>query len=92
LRISVGCDIMEFKAYYKKARGELGAIEENIILRDPDHLIVWREGSEIIGHAIWHETNTEEHRGGPRGRRRTERCWRNCSAGRGISSSCMNSG
>jgi len=64
MRISVGCDMVEFKEYYKKARGELGAIEENIILRNPDHLIVWREGGEILGHAIWHETNTEEHRAG----------------------------
>jgi GNAT superfamily N-acetyltransferase len=28
------------------------------------NLIVFRENGEIIGHAIWHETNTEEHRKG----------------------------
>lgn len=67
MRIIVGCDMVEFRGYYKKARGELNAIEESIILGDPDHLIVWRDGPEIIGHAIWHESNTEEHReGAPR--------------------------
>ena len=25
---------------------------------------MWKENNEIIGHAIWHETNTEEHRKG----------------------------
>ena len=35
--------------------GELGPIEEAHIERDPSHLIVWREGGEIIGHVIWHE-------------------------------------
>ena len=28
------------------------------------NLIVFRENDNIIGHAIWHETNTEEHRKG----------------------------
>jgi len=69
----------EFKRYYEaldihdyyKTRGladvkygKLGVIEEKIIAMDPSHLIVWRENNEIIGHAIWHETNTEEHRRG----------------------------
>jgi len=28
------------------------------------NLIVWKENGEIIGHAIWHESNSEEHRKG----------------------------
>jgi len=28
------------------------------------NLIVWKENGEIIGHVIWHESNTEEHRKG----------------------------
>ena len=42
-------------------------MEESHIARDPAHLIVWKESSEILGHAIWHESNTEEHvKGDPR--------------------------
>lgn len=70
----------EFKRYYRTlddlhdyfktlgladvSFGELGEVEEDIIKRDPSHLIVWRENDEIIGHAIWHPSNTDEHRKG----------------------------
>ncbi len=80
VRFVVGCDLEEFRRYYRtlddlhdyyKARGlsdvvygELGKVEEGIIKRDPHHLIVWREVDEILGHAIWHESSTEEHRKG----------------------------
>ena len=67
----VGCDLEEFKEYYKRngyvgelGTGELGITEEKIVTQEPSHLIVWRENDKIIGHAIWHETNTEEHRKG----------------------------
>ncbi len=76
----VGSDLEEFRRYYRTLSdiheyfkalrvegveyGELGAKEEGHIRSDPSHLIVWREGREIIGHAIWHETNTDEHRSG----------------------------
>lgn len=65
----------EFKSYYRGAGlhnyykslgiadvrfGELGPTEENIIKRDPSHLIVWRENNEIIGDAIWHEESIDE--------------------------------
>jgi GNAT superfamily N-acetyltransferase len=72
----VGCDLEEFKEYYKsngfageQGTGELGITEEEIIAQDLEHLIVWRENNEIIGNAIWHETSTDEHRKGvPRDR------------------------
>lgn len=71
MRFEVGCDLEKFKRYYKTngyagelGTGELGTTEENIITRNPSQLIVWRENKKIIGHAIWHETNTEEHRKG----------------------------
>jgi len=76
----IGCDLEEFKKYYKTLRdlhdyyktlglqgvsvGELGVQEEYWIKKDPSHLIVWREGNEIVGHAIWHETSTDEHKKG----------------------------
>jgi len=28
------------------------------------NLIVWKVNDEVIGHAVWHESNTEEHRKG----------------------------
>jgi len=80
MRFIVGCDLEEFKRYYRtldglhnyfKALGiadvrfgELGPTEEGIIKRDPSHLIVWRENNEIIGDAIWHEANIDEFRDG----------------------------
>jgi len=74
----VGCDLEEYKRYYRTLDGlhryyrtlgltdvkfgELGATEEEIIKRNPSHLIVWRENDDIIGHAVWHETSTDEYR------------------------------
>jgi len=83
MKFVVGCDLEEFKRYYQTLNelhdyfktlrladvkfGQLGAIEEGIIKRDSSHLIVWKENNEIIGHAIWHPSNTDEHRiGDPR--------------------------
>ncbi len=68
LEFVVGCDLEEFRRYYREANlpwGDLGEAEESRVKADPSHLIVWREDNRIIGHAIWHESNTEEHtRGG----------------------------
>ena len=76
LEFMIGYDLEEFKEYYTtlddlhdffKAHGavgpgfrELGDDERQHIERDPSHLIVWKEKGEIIGHAIWHETTTDE--------------------------------
>lgn len=63
-----GCEFEELSRYLAKigqytAKGELerlkAFIDSNLF-----NLIVFRENDEIIGHAIWHETNTEEHRKG----------------------------
>jgi len=65
MKFVVGCDLEEFKKYYKRSgRGDLGATEEYIINQDSSSLIVWQEHDMIIGHAIWHETSTDEHRKG----------------------------
>jgi GNAT superfamily N-acetyltransferase len=85
MRFEVGWDLEEFMRYYRtltdlcsyyKTLGSmdteswgLGSTEEEIIKRDPSHLIVWREEDEVVGHAVWHETSTDEHRpGDPRAR------------------------
>ena len=64
LRFEVGCDLEEYRKYQKTSGihdylkwvgvtdvvcGELGPTELAHIERDPSHLIVWREGNEIIG-------------------------------------------
>jgi len=64
----VGCDFEEFKRYLKriglyKEEGQLDNLE-NFLNNKLFNLIVWRRDGEIVGHAIWHETNTEEHRKG----------------------------
>jgi GNAT superfamily N-acetyltransferase len=74
VRFDVGCDLDEFRRYQRNSGiheylkwvgvtdvvyGELGPIEEAHIERDPSHLIVWREDSEIIGHVIWHEERVD---------------------------------
>jgi GNAT superfamily N-acetyltransferase len=76
MRLVVGCDLGGFNRYYKKLAmdvewqetygysEELGIIWERILIKNPSQLIVWRENNEIIGHVIWHESNTEEHRKG----------------------------
>jgi GNAT superfamily N-acetyltransferase len=80
MKFVVGCNLEEFKKYYgtleglhnflkeqevSDARfGELGAVEESIIRTNSSHLIVWTEDNEIVGHAIWHPSSTDEHRKG----------------------------
>ena len=70
MEITVGCDLEEFRDYYRtlelpySREGELGDTEAEITRQDPTHLIILREGVEILGHAIWHEASTEEHRRG----------------------------
>jgi GNAT superfamily N-acetyltransferase len=77
LQLVVGCDISEFRSYYEKtisgsdyrsAVGENDGITEmNYVAADLSHLILWKEGEQIMGHAIWHESNTDEHsKGVPR--------------------------
>ena len=63
-----GCDFEEFSKYLTKlglyaAEDELGKLEANLdggFFR----LVVFREDGRLVGHAIWHESNTDEHREG----------------------------
>jgi GNAT superfamily N-acetyltransferase len=80
VKIDVGCSLEEYRSYYRTLDGfhrylrtlgltdvtvgELGSTEAEIIKNDPTHLIVLRKQQEIIGHAIWHEASTDEHRAG----------------------------
>ena len=67
VQFELGCDITEFQQYYEKLQKTLGNLEIMLIEQDPAHLIVWREDGKIVGHALWHEASTDEHRkGSPR--------------------------
>jgi len=68
MRFLVECDFEEFKGYLRR----IGFYKDEDDLKNLEalvstkllNLIVWKENSEIIGHAIWHESNTGEHRKG----------------------------
>lgn len=62
-QIIIGFDLEKFRTYYRTCgRGELGTREEELVRENPDHLIIWEKDSQILGHAIWHESNVEEHK------------------------------
>jgi len=65
MKLVVGCDLEDFRRYSKKdgVRADVVVLEKHIF-RDTSSIIVFRKDHEIIGHAIWHESNTEEHRKG----------------------------
>jgi GNAT superfamily N-acetyltransferase len=96
MRIVVGCDLEEFKRYYtelardKEWQGTFGFTEEldtgweRVLVENPSLLLVFRDNDKIIGHAIWHETGTDEHRkGDPRDRDDREILKKLCSEKRG---------
>jgi ribosomal protein S18 acetylase RimI-like enzyme len=76
VRFDVGCDLEEFRRYYRnsgiyeysKSVGLTDGYDENldymmnVVIKHPSQLIVWRQKNKIVGHAVWHESNTEEHR------------------------------
>jgi GNAT superfamily N-acetyltransferase len=76
LEFIIGYDLRRFRKYYRgltdlhayyKTRSlvernfnDLGDDERGHIECDLSHLIVWKDQDQIIGHAIWHETSTDE--------------------------------
>ena len=54
----------ELKEYWSR-NGYDGSLDYlmNVVVKDPSQLIVCRE-NKVVGHAVWHETNTKEHRKG----------------------------
>jgi ribosomal protein S18 acetylase RimI-like enzyme len=65
LRFEVGYDLKELREYWNR-NGYDGNLDDlmNVVVKDPTQLIVWRENDKIVGHAVWHESNTEGHRKG----------------------------
>ena len=75
MKFVVGCDLEEFKRYYRRNGYDDGDLEHLIkqVIKDPSQLIVWRKNDKIVGHAVWHESNTRVHRkGDPRDKEDTE--------------------
>ena len=66
----VGYDLRKFKRYYNTLGLPWGSLEHSIdpklLEKDPSMIIAWKENDHVIGHAIWHVSNTEEHRAGSR--------------------------
>ena len=60
----VGWDLEEFMKYRTRVVGTEGEDERRWIEKNPSHLIVWLDDDQIIGHTIWHESSTREHRPG----------------------------
>ena len=69
MRFVEGCGFEEFSRYLRRV-GLYERKEDFDELRDMLaakrlNLIVWRDdGDEVIGHTLWHEASTEEHRKG----------------------------
>jgi GNAT superfamily N-acetyltransferase len=62
-----GYTLDELREEFRETYDDLYDTEEEIVSDDPSHLIVMVEDKLIIGWAIWHESNTREHRlGSPR--------------------------
>jgi GNAT superfamily N-acetyltransferase len=63
LRFEVGYNLKELREYWNR-NGYDGNLDDlmNVVVKDPSQLIAWRENDKIVGHAVWHESNTEEHR------------------------------
>ena len=76
MKFEVGCDpeSEEFKEYWSRNgysqefkgfnHDRLYEMVVDDIKSNFPRLIVWREDGKIVGHAVWHESNTEEHRKG----------------------------
>lgn len=63
LRFEVGCDpeSKEFREYWRN-NGYNEDLDDMIShVKNPTQLIIWKKNDKIVGHAIWHESNTETH-------------------------------
>jgi GNAT superfamily N-acetyltransferase len=69
VKFELGCEFDEFCQYYESVLPSVEGRENGLMYlkQNPEHLIVWREIDEIVGHAIWHHSTTDEHQpGNPR--------------------------
>ncbi len=56
-----GGEILELKEYCEALGLTLGETEKQLINEKPERLIMWREADKLVGHAIWHVSDTRNH-------------------------------
>ena len=61
VEFSHGGDIEELREHLKTLGLTLGLTEERLIRESPERLILWREQGALVGHTIWHASNTKVH-------------------------------
>ena len=74
MKFEVGCDPKseEFKEYWSRNGYDEDLDDVISMVKNPNQLIVWKEKEKIVGHAIWHESNTEVHRKGGHSRNKDD--------------------
>ena len=58
---SSGGDIEKLTTHLKSIGLKLGQTERRLIAETPERLILWYYSDQIVGHAIWHSSNTKIH-------------------------------
>lgn len=58
---SHGGNIEELREHLAGLGLTLGETEERLIKEKPERLIMWRDLGELVGHTIWHASNTKVH-------------------------------
>jgi len=61
---SHGGSIEELRRHLESLGLSLGETEERLIREKPERLILWRDNNELVGHTIWHESNSQKHPNG----------------------------
>ena len=61
VEFSHGGDIDELRNHLERLGLSLGSTEERLIREKPERLILWRDEGELVGHTIWHASNTKTH-------------------------------
>ncbi|MBN2336698.1 GNAT family N-acetyltransferase [Candidatus Bathyarchaeota archaeon] len=56
-----GGGVDELREHMTRVGLSLGETELRLVTERPERLILWREDGRVVGHTIWHESNTEEH-------------------------------
>jgi GNAT superfamily N-acetyltransferase len=56
-----GGSVEELRKHLVSLGLRLGETEERLITERPERLILWRDNGVLVGHAIWHVSNTKSH-------------------------------
>ena len=61
VEFSHGGDVEELRVHLEGLGLNLGPTEERLITEKPERLIMWRDEGVLVGHTIWHASNTRVH-------------------------------